>query len=250
MAMWLTFLESKNFKIHREVPFLQFIRNEDGPLIFTDSSGNLTLGFGCVFLEKGQWTAVRWPISLFQEQKPDITLLELYTIVIALKLWAPQLCSKQVQLCSDNEATVYLVNAKTSNKEINMNLLHHLTLTCMYFQIYITIWHENRIWNRQVDALSRGAFHTSFNITKDHMDWSPNKPVAHKLAKVKEPQLKSGPSPATISYKEKIINAKTQLISSHFNKEMSNSRQYFKQKKIQQGLQVKLHAGPKNEYFI
>ena len=174
MAMWLTFLESKNFKIHWEVPFLQFIRNEDGPLIFTDSTVNLTLGFGCVFLEKEQWTAVCWPISFFQQQKPDITLLELYTIVIAVKLWAPQLRSKQVQLCSDNEATVYLVNAKTSNKEINMNLLHHLTLTCMYFQIYITIWHENRIWNRQVDALSRGAFHTSFNITKDHMDWSPH----------------------------------------------------------------------------
>ena len=49
MVMWLQFLENKNFRVHREVPFLHFIGKELGPLVFADTSGNPNLGFGCVF---------------------------------------------------------------------------------------------------------------------------------------------------------------------------------------------------------
>ena len=77
-----------------------------------------------------------------------------------------------------------------------------------------------------------------------------SQPMAHKLVETQKPQLERTPKPVTASYKEKIINTKAHLINSRFNKEMANSRQYFKQKKMQQALRIKLHAGPKNEYFI
>ena len=136
-------------------------------------SGNPNLGFGCVFPEKDQWTAARWSVGFFQEKKPDITLLELYTIVVAVEMWAPELRGKQVQLRSDNEATMYLINAKSSKKEINMNLLRHLTLTCMYFQIYIAIWHDPGVCNKQADALSRGVFRTFLNLALGHTEKLP-----------------------------------------------------------------------------
>ena len=188
--MWLTFLEYKNFKIHREVPFLHFIGKQLGSLIFADASGNPNLGFGCVFPEKGQWTAAHWPVGFFQEKKPDITLLELYAIVVAVEMWAPELRGKQVQLRSDNEVTVYLINAKYSKKEINMNLLRHLTLTCMYFQIYITIWHEPGVRNKQADALSQGAFCTFLDLALGHTEKSP-RPLPASLWPISWQKLKN-----------------------------------------------------------
>ena len=45
LAMWLKFLNSPNFYNHRQIPFLRFIGTEQGPLLFTDASGNSRLGF-------------------------------------------------------------------------------------------------------------------------------------------------------------------------------------------------------------
>ena len=83
-------------------------------------------------------------------------LLELLAIVMAVEIWAPQLCGRQVQLRSDNESTVFMLNAKTSKKEENMSLIRHLTLTCMSFQIHVTARHESGQRNFFVDSLSRG----------------------------------------------------------------------------------------------
>ena len=158
---------------HREIPFLHFIGHEEGPLLFTDASSNELLGFSCVWPSCDEWTTACWPVGFFQEQKPDITLLELYAIIITVDVWAPELAWRQVQLHSDNKATVYLINAKSSKKPYHMNLLWHLTLTCMYFQIHVIICHECSCSNKQADSLSRGDLRTFFKVAPPHMSSTP-----------------------------------------------------------------------------
>ena len=155
--MWVKFLTDQDFAQHREIPFTTFLRGSDsGPLIYADSAGCATKGFGCVFPEKGLWAFGAWPREFFAEMKPNIMLLELYVVIVAVDIWAPHLRNKQIRLRSDNMSTVYELNKKSSRKPERMALLRHLTHTCLYFQIYVTAHHHPGKQNVLSDILSRG----------------------------------------------------------------------------------------------
>ena len=164
LLMWKTFLSNPDFLIHREVKFLHFIsQNNQGPQIFADAAGNATLGFGCIFPKKGIWAYAHWSLGFFRQQTPSISLLELYAIVMAVEMWAPLIQGKQIRLHSDNEATVFCINKKSSKNKECMFLLCHLTLTCMKFQIYVAAQHYHGKKNILADALSRGKSNISTN---------------------------------------------------------------------------------------
>ena len=95
LTMWLQFLENENFRMYREVPFMHFVGEDKGPMIFVDASGNPLKGFGCVFLEIREFTYARWPVQFFYENGkptyPGIVLLELYAIIVAVETWAEKL---------------------------------------------------------------------------------------------------------------------------------------------------------------
>ena len=155
--MWKKILSSLDFLIHREVKFLHLIsQNNQGPQIFADMAGNATLGFSCIFPKKGIWVYACWPLGFFKQQTPSISLLELYAIVIAVEMWAPLIQGKQICLCSNNEATVFCINKKSSTNQECMFLICHLTLTYMKFQIYVIAQHYHGKRNVLADALSRG----------------------------------------------------------------------------------------------
>ena len=119
-----------------------------------------------VYPEKGLWAHGRWPLSFFKHQTPSIALLELFTIVIAVEMWAPLLQGKQIHLCFDNEATVFCLNKKSSKNNECMFLICHLTLTCMQFQIYVTAQHYLGKKNILVDALSWGKIHQFHHLAQ------------------------------------------------------------------------------------
>ena len=157
LLMWKKFLSNPDFQIHREVKVLHLLsESNQGLQIFADAAGNATLGFGCVFPEKGIWAYAHWPLGFFKQQTPSISLLELYAIVIAVEMWAHLLQGKQIRLHSDNEATVFCINKKSSKNQECMFFIHHLTLTCMKFQIYVTAQHYQGKRNILTDMLSRG----------------------------------------------------------------------------------------------
>ena len=53
LAMWKKFLGDLTFPKHREIPFTIFLGdNQQGPLIFVDSAGKASRGFGFVFLRR------------------------------------------------------------------------------------------------------------------------------------------------------------------------------------------------------
>ena len=166
LIMWKKFLSSPDFLIHREVKFLHLIsQNNQGLQIFADAAGNAMLGFGYILPEKGIWAYAHWPLGFFKQQTPNISLLELYAIVIAVEMWAPLIQGKQICLHSDNEATVFCINKKSSRNQECMFLICHLTLTCMKFQIYMMAQHYHRKKNVLADVLSRGKIQHFYQLS-------------------------------------------------------------------------------------
>ena len=171
LTMWKNFLIDPSFARHREIPFTTFLgTSENGPLIYADSAGCATKGFGCVFPEKGLWAFGSWPREFFAQRKPNIMLLELYATVIAVDIWAPLLRNKQIRLRSDNMSTVFELNKKSSRKSERMALLRHLTHTCLSFQIYVTARHQPGKQNILSDILSRGKV----QLFKEKTRWTFN----------------------------------------------------------------------------
>ena len=167
LLMWKKFLQNEEFAKHREIPFTRFLgQNEKGPLIFADSAGAASRGYGFVFPELGLWSYGVWPKEFFQQKVPSIMLLELYAIVLAVDTWAPFLRNKQIRLRSDNMSTVCELNKKSSRNPERMSLLRHLTHTCLPFQIYITAQHQPGKQNYLSDILSRGKIGLFREITK------------------------------------------------------------------------------------
>ena len=166
LLMWRQFLSNPTFQIHREVKFIQLLAGNQGPQIFADAAGSALLGFGCVYPEKGVWSHGHWPLCFFKHQTPSIALLELFTIVIVVEMWAPLLQGKQICLRSDNEATVFCLNKKSSKNNECMFLIRHLTLTCMHFQIYVTAQHYLGKKNVLADALSWGKIHQFHQLAR------------------------------------------------------------------------------------
>ena len=167
LLMWKHFLADPDFQMHREVKFIHLISElNQGLQIFVDAASNALLSFGCIFPEQGLWAHGHWLISFFKQQKPSISLLELFAIVIAVDMWAPMLQGKQIRLHSDNEATVFCLNKKSSKNRKCMYLLRHLTLTCMQFQIYVTVQHYQGKRNILADALSRGKIQSFCQLSE------------------------------------------------------------------------------------
>ena len=96
-------------------------------------------------LRQGLWHET----NLFQNGfRPNIALLELFTIVAAGEVWAPELVGKFVVLRSDNATTIAFINRMQGDIPAVMDLLCTVTKTCLSFQIYIkprTLW-GSPIW--------------------------------------------------------------------------------------------------------
>ena len=122
-------------------------------------SWSSALGFGCVF--KTHWAHGHWADTTIFKQgiAPNITLLELYAIVTALELWAPQLQGMHIILWSDSSVTVGWLTRKQSPIPAAMQLICHITLTCLQFQIIIKAVHLKGALNQKSDWISRGHLH-------------------------------------------------------------------------------------------
>ena len=159
MVMFEQFLDEMNSELNHTVPFLRKLDiNQDHIQFFADSAGSYDRGFGCVF--GNHWMSGFWcNTNIFNYGFcPNIALLELYAIVLAFEVWAPQLSSKTITLQSDNQATVNMINKKKASIPAAMNLLRHLTKTCMLFQIYVKASYIPGTSNQLSDLLSRGKF--------------------------------------------------------------------------------------------
>ena len=89
----------------------------------------------------------------------SIAFLELFPIVLALRLWGPFLSNKCVIFWSDNEAVVTVINRQTSRCHKIMQLVRKLVIRCLELNIHFKASHILGIDNGIADALSR--FHVT-----------------------------------------------------------------------------------------
>ena len=100
--------------------------------LYTDSAGSI--GFGIYFA--GKWTCGAWPADWHDSGRTrDITVLELFPIVVLLCLWGAELHNKKIMFQCDNAAVVCAINTMTSKSDNVMILLGALTLKCLQLNV-------------------------------------------------------------------------------------------------------------------
>ncbi|MEW8547291.1 MAG: reverse transcriptase domain-containing protein [Candidatus Thiodiazotropha sp.] len=163
LKMWLQFFKSHNGISAFHDRF--WVSNEDVEL-FTDSAAGSDLGFGIYF--RGRWASGIWPESWRKKGLTDnITVLELFPILVSLHLWGQSLLNKKIKFNCDNMAVVQIINSMTSKSEHVMCLLRHLTMKCLELNIVVRSSHIEGARNNICDSLSRQLFHQFRQLAPD-----------------------------------------------------------------------------------
>lgn len=116
--------------------------------LYTDAAGSL--GYGAVFGK--HWLYGSWPDKW---KAFNITILELYPIVIAVETWGHLMANRCVVFFTDNRALVDIINKQTAKESRVMVLIRHLVLCCLRHNILFRSKHVLGILNRECDLLSR-----------------------------------------------------------------------------------------------
>ena len=170
LRIWHTFLQEFNGK----AMFMeqQWITSHSLHL-YTDSAQSC--GYAGVFQDR--WFYGAWPDHW---QQFEITVLELYPIVIAVHLWGQNFTNKRVTFHTDNMALVYILNKLSSKDERIMVLVRHLTLLCLTHNILFKAVHIPGIHNQLADHLSRFNFQ-EFQRLAPHARQQPDHVPPHLL---------------------------------------------------------------------
>lgn len=129
--------------------------SSDKLLLFTDASG--LYGYGAVFENSyfyGSWNE-DW-------RTYNITLKELYPIVLSVEIWGHRMANRAVCFNCDNESVVFILNKQTSKDKGVMFLIRKLVFLSLKFNILFRAVHIPGKKNIFSDALSR------FQIDKFH----------------------------------------------------------------------------------
>ena len=156
MVMFQDFLEEMAPQKNRSIPFMQRLEIDNDQMeLFADASGHPAKAAACYY--NNQWVQGFWSeTDLFDlDYHPNIALLELLAICMAGEIWAPQLSAKTITLWSDNQATCAWLTRKRCDIPVAMNLLGHLTKTCLLFQIHIKAKYIRTTDNTFSDLISR-----------------------------------------------------------------------------------------------
>ena len=117
--------------------------------LYTDSAK--TKGFGAMMGK--EWMYGEWEE---REKEMDITVLEFYPIVLALKVWGQKLGHLNINIHTDNYALVHIINNQTvKNNEYCLRLLRIFVMLCMEYSILIRAHHIPGKENTLCDLLSR-----------------------------------------------------------------------------------------------
>ena len=100
---------------------------------------------------KGHWFAGSW-ISSWQLQ--SIPYKELFPIVLAASVWAHLRAKKDILVCSDNNAVVYILNTRTSRVPYLMWLPHSQLFPPAHHSFSFSSQDVPGVNNQLADALS------------------------------------------------------------------------------------------------
>ena len=145
ILVWLKFLEhfnGKTFFLHEKWLLAR-------PLtLYTDAAGSK--GYGAIF--GTHWLYGEWPESW---KTLNIAFLELFPIVIALRVWGCNMSDQCIMLFTDNAALVDVINKQTSKHPLIMVLVRDLVLTSLRHNIIFRARHVPGVDNTRADLISR-----------------------------------------------------------------------------------------------
>ena len=170
LKVWHTFL--CEFNGRAMFPDCVWI-NADTLHLYTDSAKSL--GFGAIY--HNQWIWGEWPLSWTQY---DITLLELYPIVIATHVWGQHFSNRRIVFHTDNQALMHILNKLSAKHKLIMVLVRHLVQLCLRFNIQFRSEHIPGVDNDLADSLSRFHFQR-FHRLAPHARLNPEHIPQHLL---------------------------------------------------------------------
>jgi hypothetical protein len=101
------------------------------------------------------WFHVNWHLDYPEFEMSHINVLELLTVVVALKRWGPVLAGNHVRIRSDNTATVAALNKSTSRSSLLMPLVREIFWLCVEFDVALSCVYIPGKENILADRLSR-----------------------------------------------------------------------------------------------
>ena len=115
LQTWLTFLLDFNGKTFFDYGQWTSVHCMH---LYTDASGSI--GYGAII--GNRWFFGHWPNNWKSE---SIALLELFSIMASVCLWANGLQNKRLIIHTDNEALEAIINKSTSKHSVIMSLVRH-----------------------------------------------------------------------------------------------------------------------------
>ncbi|MEW8545793.1 MAG: reverse transcriptase domain-containing protein [Candidatus Thiodiazotropha sp.] len=163
LKLWLHFFKDFNgISVFHD----RFWTSNEDIQLFTDSAGGVSLGFGASFARK--WAYGAWPHSWVDLGiTEDITVLELFPLLVSLHIWGEELRNKKILFRVDNLAVVHIVNSMTSKSDRVMTILRAFTLQCLHLNLVVKAQHVSSSSNSVADALSRFQFQRFHQLVPD-----------------------------------------------------------------------------------
>ena len=131
IALWISFLDRYNGK---SMFLSERFLSSNTLSLYTDSAQSL--GYGGIY-------GSRWFYGMFPTpwQSFNITLLDLYPIVLAVNIWGPLWKNHCILFFTDNEALTAIINKQSSTDNNIMKLLRCLVLACLQYKVLFQAKH-------------------------------------------------------------------------------------------------------------
>ena len=91
-----------------------------------------------------------------------INALELFVLVVAVKIWAPKLAGSRFQISCDNDAAVQVVRSGCTRDAFMQRCLRQLWLTSARYDLDLHVSHIPGVHNVFADCLSRWDADSTF----------------------------------------------------------------------------------------
>ena len=118
-------------------------------------------------------------LNFILTQERHINELELLTVVVSIKLWAPKLQGLGVELLSDNATCVSVINSQHSPNVFMQRCLWELWLLLALYNITLIVRSVRGCDNWLADSL--GRFHTTTTTTTTSLFLTLNRQISHHL---------------------------------------------------------------------
>ena len=164
LSIWKQFLETP---ISYSRPFVDFTATISAKEIcwFMDAVKNADLGFGGI--HNRNWMIGSWDRQFMEECNPTIEYLELYAVLVSVKLWLKDFQNQRIILFCDNQSVVHMINNQSSKEKQCMVLLRLLVTECLICNSRVFARHVREIHNEFSDFLSRKRLDKFWNLARD-----------------------------------------------------------------------------------